>query len=152
MSNWLVQILCYVCCNWLHETIETIFFDVCCTSCILWAFLCRRYAYFCPTKCDMVNDHVVHQLLWTEVLRMWLQNSFWCNDCMYPEVHAQLFLKVYQKSLLKNCSCTCSMWCPGTKNFVDLVCRDVILPLGSVSFLTLKSNHFYLLLHKHHAK
>ena len=45
------------------------FLVVRCTSIILWAFLCRRHAYFWPTKCDMVNDHVVHQLLLKKVFR-----------------------------------------------------------------------------------
>ena len=72
MSNWLVQLFClYVCSNWIHKTIKkninTFFFNVCCTSFILWTFLCLRRAYFQPTKCDMVNGHVVHQLLLTEV-------------------------------------------------------------------------------------
>ena len=57
-----------MCCSWIHKTKQNIF-DVCCTSFILWAFLCRRHAYFWPTKCDMVNDHVVHQLLLKKVFR-----------------------------------------------------------------------------------
>ena len=91
----------------------------------------------------MVNDHVVHHLLLTEVFRIWLQNIFWCKDCMCPEEHAQC--KVYQKSFLKNWSHACNMWCPSTRNFVDPVCRDERIPLGIFSFLTLRNNLFFFI-------
>ena len=52
-------------CNWIYKTIKIYFSGMCCTSFILRVFLCRRHAYFQPTKYDMVNDHVAHQPLLT---------------------------------------------------------------------------------------
>ena len=151
MSNWLVQLFRYICCNSIHKTMKMNISGVCCTSFILWAFLCRKYAYFRPTKCDLVNDHMVHQLLLTEVFIIWLQNTFWCIDCICPKEHATfkvivlllLFSQLYEKSSLKNRSRMHNMWCSGTRIFVDLVCRDARIPLGLLLFLTLESNHFY---------
>ena len=63
-----------------------------------------------------------------------------------------LLFKVYQESFLKNWSHTCNMWCPGARNFVDPVCHNVRIPLELFLCLNLKSNHFYLVLCKHHVK
>ena len=37
-----------------------------------------------------------------------------------------------------------NMWCPGTGNFVDLVCHDVRVPLRLLLFLNLKNSNLYL--------
>ena len=137
ISNWLVLIFLCMCVvigyivqwKWILGT---------CTS-ILWAFLHRKPVYFQLTRCDIVNDHIVHQPLLTAVFRIWEQNTFGCKDFMCPEEHAKctviLFLKFIRNHLWK-VGVTHATWFPGTRIFVDLVCCDVRIPLGLLSLLT----------------
>ena len=73
--------------------------------------------------------------------------------CLNVRATIKSFFSGYQKLSLGNWSCTRNMWCSRTRNFADLVCRDLrnygttsIFDFGKQSFFSSTvSRHSYLI-------